>query len=85
MCISNSRRFPFSLSTDCASEAILNNRKCFFNIVSGKSWVCDLDFNSAPNANTTTSLMGAFREEKMFLLLNGAVQVDESPVAVFCD
>lgn len=44
-----------------ASAEILNNGKCFFKIVSGKGCICDLDFNSVPNANTATSLTGAFQ------------------------
>lgn len=45
----------------------------------GKSWVCDLDFSSTPNADVS---IDKNRGDKMLLLPNGVVQVDESLVAV---
>lgn len=56
--------------------------------MSGRSYISDLDFSSAPNANAATSFNGIIlietEIEELFLLLNGAVQVNKSLVAVFC-
>lgn len=48
----------------------------------GKNRVCDLGLNSTPSADID---IDKNRGDKMFLLLNGVVQVDESLVAVFCE